>query len=252
MTKSTREKDMTKIRSIALIPARSGSKRIKDKNIRELGGKPLIYHTIKPAVESGLFEKVVCVTDSQKYANIAQEFGAEVPAIRPKSTADDKSADIEWLKWIIELLSNKGFEYDVFSILRPTSPFRTKTTIQRAMKKLLENKKADSIRAVQKVKEHPGKMWSISGDYMNPILPYKVNGVPYHSNQMPMLPEIYVQNASLEIAWIKTVKETNSIAGQIILPFITEQLEGFDINTEEDFILAEWYSANGMGANYTE
>jgi len=82
-------------------------------------------------------------------------------------------------------------------------------------------------------------MWVIEGDKMSPLLPHEINGIPWHSNQKASLPEFYVQNASFEIAWKSTVLKYNSISGTIISPFITEDFEGFDINTNADFELAK-------------
>ena len=94
---------------VALIPARSGSKRIKDKNIRCLNGHPLLAYSISSAIDSGVFDKVVCVTDSQKYADIAMYYGAEVPKLRPDNISRDVSPDIEWVLWILKLYKELNF-----------------------------------------------------------------------------------------------------------------------------------------------
>ncbi len=229
---------------IALIPARSGSKRIINKNIKQLNNHPLIAYTIRAAIESKVFDKVVCVTDDEKYAIIAKYYGAEVPMLRPKSISGDKSFDIEWVKWILNYFLEQGESFDAFSILRPTNPFRLPSTINKAWSLFLEENTADSLRAVQKVTEHPGKMWLIDNKRMFPLLPFQVNGIFWHSSQYASLPEIFVQNASLEIAWTKVALHGESIAGNSIIPFITEGVEGFDINNPEDWILAEHYINN--------
>ena len=113
------------MKKIALIPARSGSKRLKNKNILNLGNRPLLYYSIKSAQESNLFNKIIVVTDSKKYAEIAKKYGAEVPTLRPAYTAKDNSPDLHWIKWILNKIKVKD-EKDVFFILRPTSPFRNK------------------------------------------------------------------------------------------------------------------------------
>ena len=232
---------------IGLIPARSGSKRINNKNIKYLNGHPLIAYTIQSAISSGLFNKIVCVTDCSEIANIASYYGAEVPQLRPHEISGDKSFDIEWVQWILNYLLEAGESYEVFSILRPTSPFRLPSTIQRALKLFSEEAIADSLRAVQKVKEHPGKMWLFDKNRMSPLLPFKNDEVPWHSSQYTSLPEVYVQNASLEIAWTKVALQSGSIAGSSIIPFVSEGLEGFDINIPEDWILAEHFINSGEG-----
>lgn len=224
---------------VAFIPARSGSKRVPHKNIRPLHGHPMIAYTIRAAIESGIFDTVICATDSEEYAQIAQYYGAEVPFLRLSDISGDKSPDIEWVTWILDELSKTGKEYDVFSILRPTSPFRLPSTIQRAWNIFIDDGRSDSLRAIEKCKQHPGKMWVIHGNRMLPIMPFKNGDTPWHSSQYAALPEIYAQDASLEIAWTKTVYEQKSIAGQAIIPFISEGYEGFDINEQEDWWIAE-------------
>ena len=231
-------------KAVALIPARSGSKRIKDKNILKINGHPLLAYTIKVAINCKLFDRIVCVTDSREYAKIAEKYGAEVPLLRPKNISHSKSPDIEWVTWIMKIL-NKENKYDIFSILRPTSPLRTVKMIKSAWNKFIKNKKCDSLRAIEKCRQHPGKMWKIKKDFMEPILYKNVKGIPYHSRQYADLPEIYEQNASLEIAWSKILnRKKPTIAGNKIIPFITKEREGFDINYKEDVILINEFFKN--------
>ncbi len=226
---------------IALIPARSGSKRIKDKNIRLLNGHPLMAYTIQAAIDSDIFDSVVCATDSSLYAKVAEYYGAEVPLLRPSEISGDKSPDIDWVVWLLRELNAMGRKYDVFSILRPTSPFRLASTIQQAWQSFSEHPTADSLRAIEKCKQHPGKMWVIRGNHMFPVMPFTNGQTPWHSSQYKALPEVYVQNASLEIAWSRIALEQNTIAGESVIPFISEAMEGFDINESDDWLLAEHY-----------
>lgn len=229
------------MKSLALIPARSGSKRVPNKNIMPLAGHPMIAYTIRAALDSGIFDSVMCATDSQEYADIARYYGAEVPFLRSNEISGDKSPDIDWVKWILDSLKTHGREYDVFSILRPTSPFRLPETIQRAWSAFLNEPNADSLRAIEKCKQHPGKMWVIRNNRMLPMMPFSNNNTPWHSSQYAALPEIYVQDASLEIAWTRLPLERGTIAGENIIPFVSKDLEGFDINEPEDWLLAEHY-----------
>jgi len=226
------------LKKIALIPARSLSKRIPNKNIKVLGNHPLIAYSIASAIESNIFDKVVCVTDSQLYADIAMHYGAEVPCLRPHNISTDESSDIDWVNWIL-LEIYKNYPFEIYSILRPTSPFRSKETIQNAFYAFETSKNYDSLRAVQKVTEHPGKMWIKSDNIITPLLPFKNGDVNWHSCQTNTLPEIFIQNASLEISWKKTLIEQKSISGSIIQPFISKGYEGFDINNMNDWYLAE-------------
>ncbi|MCI0652801.1 MAG: acylneuraminate cytidylyltransferase family protein [Planctomycetes bacterium] len=225
-------------RCIALVPARAGSKRVPNKNVRLLGAHPLIAYTIAAARASGVFQRVVVSTDSQEIARIARHYGAEAPFIRPSAMAADRSPDIEWVEHALRTLAEGGESYDCFSILRPTSPFRLPATIRRAWQEFRAAKGADSLRAVELCRQHPGKMWIVEGKTMKPLLP-SPPGVPFHSTPYQALPAVFVQNASLEIAWTRVVLAERSIAGSALAPFLTEGLEGFDINDADDWLVAE-------------
>jgi N-acylneuraminate cytidylyltransferase len=231
---------------VALIPARAGSKRVPDKNIRPLAGHPLIAYTISSALQSQVFSAVIVSTDSQLYGDIASHYGAEVPHLRPSELAGDLSPDIEWVEYILRRLQENGRDYDCFSILRPTSPFRLPETIKRAWHAFLAGEGTDSLRAVEKCKQHPGKMWVVRGNRMVPLLPFTPPQQPWHSSQYQSLPEVYAQNASLEIAWSRVVFEGRTIAGNVLMPFFTEDYEGFDVNSAYDWNLAEHLIDSGQ------
>ncbi|UCE56864.1 MAG: acylneuraminate cytidylyltransferase family protein [Desulfobacterales bacterium] len=231
---------------VALIPARAGSKRVPDKNIRPLAGHPVMAYTIVAALQSKVFSDVIVSTDSERYADIARYYGAEVPFLRPTDLAGDVSPDIEWLEHTLTQLRENGREYDCFSILRPTSPFRLPETIQRAWQAFMAEVGVDSLRAVEKCLQHPGKMWVVRGNRMTPLLPLGPPDQPWHSSQYQSLPEVYVQNASLEIAWTRVVFEGRSIAGNVLMPFLTRDYEGFDVNNPYDWELAEHLVRNGQ------
>ena len=205
----------------------------------------MLAYTVCSAIDSGVFDAVICATDSELYADVAQHYGAEVPFLRTAEISGDKSPDIEWVVWMLNALKEMGREFDVFSILRPTSPFRLPETIQRAWEMFINDPAADSLRAIEKCKQHPGKMWVVRGKRMLPMMPFSNDFTPWHSCQYAALPEIYAQDASLEIAWSSVALERNTIAGEAIIPFISQGLEGFDINEPEDWLLAEHYITKG-------
>lgn len=224
--------------AVALIPARAGSQRVPGKNVRELAGHPLLAYTIGAAQDSGVFEAVVVSTDSPEIAEIAERYGAEVPGLRPAEMATATSPDIEWLRHTIELLAVEGRSFEIFSLLRATSPFRGPETIRRAFDQLVAlGERADSIRAVRLCKEHPAKMWRVEGELMEPVLELP-GEVPSHSRQYQDLPRIYIQDSSLEIAWMRAVTVDGSIAGARVAPFFTEGAEGFSIDYPDDWALA--------------
>jgi CMP-N,N'-diacetyllegionaminic acid synthase len=231
--------------AIALIPARSGSKRVKQKNIRPLAGHPLLAYSIGSARESGIFQAILVSTDSEEIAAVGRRYGAEAPFLRPAAIAGDHAPDILWVAHVIEDLSRAGRGYDCFSILRPTSPFRSADTIRRAWSEFLAERGADSLRAVELCSQHPGKMWVIRGRRLLPLLPFGPADQPWHSTPYQALPPVYVQNASLEIAWSRVVTEGRTIAGETVVPFLTQGFEGFDINRPEDWEEAERLIASG-------
>lgn len=230
---------------IALIPARAGSKRVPGKNVRTFGGHPLIAYTIAAARGSGVFSRVIVSTDSPEVAELCRHYGAEVPFLRPAEYAGDKSPDIEWIQYTLGKLRAEGEAAEAFSILRPTSPFRLPSTIQRAWAKFLSVPTADSLRAVELCLQHPGKMWLLEGDLMRPLLDDGGVSPPWHSTPYQALPTVYTQNASLEMAWARVPLELGTIAGKRIVPFPTEGHEGFDINKPNDWLLAELLLARG-------
>jgi len=236
----------TRVQAVALIPARSGSKRVSGKNVRLLGGHPMVAYTIAAALESRVFESVIVSTDSEEIADVARRYGAEVPFLRPAEFAGDTSPDIEWIEFTIAKLGKAGRTWDCFSLLRPTSPFRTADTIRRAWALFASQKGVDSLRAVEKCAQHPGKMWILRGQRMFPLLPFGPEAQPWHSTPYQALPPVYVQNASLEIAWTRVVREWRSIAGDVLVPFLTEGYEGFDINDAYDWMVAERLLADGL------
>lgn len=231
--------------AVAFVPARAGSQRVPGKNIRELAGHPLIAYSIAAARESGLFEAVVVSTDSEQIADIARRYGAEVPVLRPPEIATSTSPDIEWIRHMLGVLEADGRSFELFSLLRPTSPFRGADTIRRAWEQLLAAEPpADSIRAVELCRQHPGKMWVLEDGLMRPLLPQEPGEVPTHSRQYQSLPEVYVQNSSLEIAWTR-ITAGGEIAGERVLPLLTDSVEGFTIDYPDDWDAAERMLSTG-------
>ena len=217
---------------VALIPARSGSERVYDKNIRPLAGHPLLAYAVATALLSEIFDRVVCSTDSGKIAEVAQRYGADVPFLRPPELATSTSPDIEWITHALEHLDE---HYDLFAIVRATNPFRGPDVLRRGLEQLLATPEADSIRAVELVKQHPGKMWVLEGKTMRPLLDQSHLDVAWHAGQYQALPEIYVQNSALEIAWTRVVSQTGTREGRVVAPYLTRAYEGFNIDDEDDW-----------------
>ena len=195
-------------------------------------------YSIASALESELFDKVVVSTDSSMYAEIARSYGASV-IMRPERLALATSPDYGWVDHIMrELWENSLTRPNYYAILRPTSPFRSAETIKRCWDEW-DRDKYQSIRAVEPVRQHPGKMWMLRGDTIYPLLSLGPTDPPWHSSQVKTLPMVYVQNASLEMARTKILWKTKTISGWRIQGFQTRLWEGHDINDQIDWGLAE-------------
>jgi CMP-N-acetylneuraminic acid synthetase len=230
--------------AIALIGARSGSERVVGKNVRRLAGHPLLAYAIETARRAEVFDRILVSTDSEQIAQVARWYGADVPFLRPEEYATSTSPDIEWIAWTLPRLDER---YDLFAIIRATNPFRGPDAIRRGLDQLLATPEADSVRAVEPVKQHPGKMWVIDevGRLMRPLLDQSHLDVAWHAGQYQALPSVYVQNSALEIAWTRVVEATGTREGVIQAPFLTVGYEGLNIDDEDDFARAEQLVASG-------
>jgi len=233
--------------AVAFVPARSGSERVPGKNIRPLASHPLLAYAIETAAQSGAFERVIVSTDAEGIAEIARWYGAEVPFLRPVEFATATSPDIEWLTFTLEQLDER---YDLFAIVRATNPFRGPAVVKRGLDQLLATPEADSLRAVERAKQHPGKMWlpAEDGRTMSPLLDQSQLGVAWHAGQYQALPAVYTQNSALEIAWTRVVSETGTREGRVVAPFFTEGYEGFNVDDEEDWERAERLLESGAAS----
>jgi CMP-N,N'-diacetyllegionaminic acid synthase len=233
--------------AVAFVPARSGSERVPGKNVRPLAGHPLLAYAIETALQSGAFARVVVSTDSEEIAEIARWYGGHVPFLRPSEYASATSPDIEWLSFTLPRLDEP---YDLFAIVRATNPFRGPDTVNRGLEQLLATPEADSLRAVERVKQHPGKMWVLAEDgrTMTPLLDQSHLEVAWHAGQYQALPVVHSQNSALEIAWTRVVSETGTREGRVVAPFLTEGYEGFNVDDEEDWERAERLLASGAVA----
>lgn len=234
----------------ALIPTKSHSSRISNKNVRLLAGHSLYLWSVDVALRSGIYDKVIVVTESCTIADEAMVHGADVFRRSMINTADD-SPDISWIYELFTRMKQDIQIPEVFSILRPTSPFRTVEMLKRGHL-LFESNECDSVRAVEPLNLNLYKVWKkVDNKFIEPFFDGEIEKdgfiVPFHSypSQFAPNPRLYKQNASLEISYTKNVLEKKSISGDKILPFETEGYEGFDINTMDDWYLAEALIRNG-------
>ncbi len=224
----------------AFIPARSGSERVKNKNLRLLQGKPLIQYTLDTIQQSKYIQKSYISSDYENLEEKIPKYDNTYIVKRPKSISNSKSLDIEWILHLIDEL--KGNEPDLIVLLRPTSPFRSVEFLDSSIGKFKELENFDSARAIRKVKEHPDKMWVKNNESIIPYNQFSVNeSEDLHSRQYQSLEEVYVQTSSLEILNTKSIIKNKKLSGKNVFPIFSSNLDNFTIDYESDFALAEKY-----------
>lgn len=232
--------DFESLKSLALIPARSGSGRIPGKNIKPLKGKPLISYTIEAAQGARLIDRIIITTDSEEIASVARMHGIEVPFLRPADISRSDSTEMEFLEHALDWLREyEGYEPELIVLLYPTSPFRKTESIDAAIREMSRHPEADSLRSVRICSEHPYKMWMLKDGYLQPFV--KAEDSAVHTLSFQSLPTVYVQNASIYITKPATIRLKKSPVGDIVVPFIMDELESLDINNPLDFEFAEYY-----------
>lgn len=217
---------------VAIIPARKNSKRIKNKNIIPYKGKPLIYHSIKIALNSKLIDKVIVSTDSKKYQNLSIKFGAEVPFLRPKKISNDNSLDIDYLVHASKFLISKKYKPDLIVLLRPTTPNRDIEMVDKGIKIFIKNyKKYDSMRSVSEFNQPPQKLFMIKNKSLKGFFDQSLKG-EYHSFPRQKYAKTYLPNGYVDILKPKFFLDNKKKLFGRILPFLTD--ETLDIDSKKD------------------
>lgn len=225
--------------TLAIIPARGGSKSIPGKNIKTFAGYPLIAFSIAAGLAAESVTRVIVSTDDEEIADIAREYGAEVPFLRPEELSRDETPDLPVFLHALEWLqSNEEYQPQIIVQLRPTSPLRRKEHIDQAVLKLLERPDADSIRTVCIPFQNPYKMWQIENDgFMRPLISTNI-AEPYNLPRQ-VLPEVFWQTGYVDAAWSGTILDKNSMTGDSILPLVIGAEEWIDIDSPDDWNRAE-------------
>ena len=252
---------------LAVIPARSGSKSVKDKNIRMIDGKPMLAYSIEHAKASKYITRTIVSTDSEKYAEIAREYGAEVPFMRPAEYATDTALDYDVFYHALTYLEqNEGYVPELVVQLRPTYPTRNVEDIDRMIEQMLMDETIDSMRCIAPATEIAYKMWhcvqaqttaqpivQTAGQTADDASVYDTKLLPDCALIMPImqeipecynmprqqLPQIYYQNACIDVIRTNVITIQHSMSGRKIVGY--QMKENFDIDTEEEFKRAEEY-----------
>jgi CMP-N,N'-diacetyllegionaminic acid synthase len=227
------------LKSLGIIGARAGSKRVKGKNIRALGGKELVRWTIEAAQKAKAIDRLLVSSDDPKVLDIANEFDSQLPLQRPKELATDTSNVIDYVRHAIEYAEHDSNTfYDTIVIIQPTSPFTLPADIDHTVD-LLRTSGADSSVTVMKLDHaiHPIKLKTLEGDRLYPYLEEEHGRMASYE-----LPELYVRNCSV-YASRREVIESGQVIGADCRAFVMPQERSVDINSELDFQFAEFMLA---------
>lgn len=219
---------------IAIIPARAGSVRLKNKHLLNLGGKPLISHTIDAAKESGVFANIIVSTDDVDIASIARDSGIEIESLRPAELATSQSDIIDVLIYELGKLKDSSRDSDMVVLLQPTSPFRSAKNIVEAIEKL-EELEADSLTSVSRSKEIPYWAWQGDVKYIKPVIDFEHVQMGRHD-----LPNFYFENGAIFICERKILEKSRSLYGSRIAPYLMELPSSIDIDTLSDLEYARY------------
>lgn len=226
---------------LAIIPARGGSKGIKRKNLVDFLGKPLVAHSIGHALASKKITRTIVSTDDAEIAYVSQEYGAELPFMRPADLAEDHVLDLPVFVHALNFLKETENYYpEVVVHLRPTTPYRKPGWIDDAINLLIKHKEAQSVRSVSEPEKHPYRMFTINADgYLNPIMKHE-HPEPYLLRRQD-LPKVYYYNCVIDVTTPKTIFGTASMTGNRIFPYIMNPGEVFDIDSPRDLEIARFF-----------
>lgn len=222
------------MKNIAIIPARSGSKGLKDKNIKELCGKPLIAYTIEAAIQSGIFDCVHVSTDSAEYAVIAKEYGADVPFLRSKEYATDTASTWDTVKYVLNTYSELGKEFGMVTVLQPTSPLRTSEDICGAYHMFCE-KDALSVISVCEM-EHTLALCNTLGENLSLNKFIDIEKMKRRQDT-----EVYYRiNGGIYMVDVRILDKLDELYGTRSYAYVMDKNKSVDIDCEWDFKMAEF------------
>lgn len=221
------------MRTLGVITARSGSKGIKDKNIRNLNRKPLIAYTIESALQSQYIDEVMVSTNSENYADIARKFGANVPFLRSEKNSTDTAKSVDVLLEVLDEYKKIGQEFDNVVLLQPTSPLRTCRNLNEAFQ-LFYDRNADSVVSVCECEHSP---------LLSNTLPQDMNMSGFIKSENNLrrqeLKKYYRLNGAIYISKVDKLREIRTFYGEKSYAYIMDKNNSIDIDDEFDFMIAE-------------
>lgn len=219
---------------LAIIPARGGSKGVPRKNIRLLGGKPLIAWTIESAKKSKYLDRIIVSTEDKEIAEISKRYGAEVIE-RPEELAKDDASSLSVLTHVVDFLEkNENYKPDIIVVLQPTSPMRKEQDIDNAIEKLIQTN-CDSVVSICEFEHSPYWAYKLNEDKIEYLIKSKYNTVRRQD-----LPKIYRPNGAVYVTRRKILMGENKVLGKDTRATIMPLERSVDIDTELDFKFAEF------------
>ena len=221
-------------RNLAIIPARSGSKGLKDKNIKLLNGKPLIAYTIEAALKSNIFREVLVSTDSEEYKKVSQEYGAWVPFLRPRCFAEDNTSTNEVIENVLLTLENMGKTYENFMVLQPTSPLRDENDLKEAFDFFIE-KNANSVVSMCECEHSPLLTRKLSNEK-------QLDGffADLKCSRRQELNNYYRLNGAIYLAKVDYFKKYKDFYKENSYAYIMDKCKSVDIDDMNDYLYAEF------------
>jgi CMP-N,N'-diacetyllegionaminic acid synthase len=220
---------------LGIIPARGGSKGIPGKNIRLLGGKPLIYYSIHSAIESNIIDRLILTTDSSKIAEIGKNMGAEVPFLRPPNLAQDDTPMRPVIEHVVKFVDDNGWIPDIILLLQPTAPLRQPQHIQLAVEMLL-NLKCDSVVSVIEVPQHYSPDFVLKFDD-GKLKPFIDDGEKITRRQDTR--PAFSRDGTIYAFWHDVLLKKRSIYGDDCRPLLISQSMSCNLDTIDDWEDAE-------------
>ena len=230
---------MTEI--VAIIPARSGSKGIKDKNIIHLGGHPLISWSIAVCKKVSLIDRIVVSTDSKNYSELCMKYGAEVPFIRPESISGDSSTDYEFIEHALDWFKKNESEPKLIVHIRPTTPIRNPKLINKAIIDFKNNSKATSLRSVHEMSESAYKTFEFNNyGFLKPIANNEQT-IDYANRPRQSFPKTYQANGYVDVLSVSYIRNKKQIHGDCVIPYITPFTQEIDSKNDMHFLEYQLY-----------
>lgn len=222
-------------RVFGVIPARAGSKGVPNKNIKNLGGKPLISYSILEAKKSKYISRFIVSTDSSQIAQISRDFGADVPFLRPEALSTDQAVSVDVVQHALAYVENEqGCVYDYIVLLQPTTPFRSAEMIDTCLEKLDANDVDSVVTMIDVGANHPARMYMIENN--------RIKSITGESDQMrprQELPRVFIRSGDVYACKRNTLVSKRSLMGTSTYPVVISDQHNVNLDTELDFIVAE-------------